>query len=252
MRRGKGAYISHGTARLAVQVGAADILPPARGPREIALSPSRAQMLGLSMQLTLPRSTRRRSSLGPVSQAALAALEEISRQSGGIIAMSAGELSARLRVGREMLKCIVAELLESRHIMRAFDGRIAIVSEVSANLHRERVANNKRRNTGRPCAWPLREKIAEAFPDIVSAKPRRKLPLTNKIPSAFLPILRAYESHHLDRCPPDVERITEGYIPGELTPLLTAIDEQASANREVVLLYTRKAVYVAIRRRAKR
>ena len=99
--------------------------------------------------------------------------------------------------------------------------------------------------TGPPSTAPP----SSSFPH---PRPRIARPASSPPPAAFAPILAIHPHHHKSHCPPDVELLTEAIYPGELTSLLTMLDEQTSAHRQPVLLYTRKAVYLGIRRTPRR
>ncbi|MCW1915981.1 hypothetical protein OJ996_20505 [Luteolibacter sp. GHJ8] len=77
-------------------------------------------------------------------------------------------------------------------------------------------------------------------------------PASYNRPASFESLLKSYDHFHKRQCPADVEILTEACYPGELSTVLTFIEEQKSANRTPVLLYTRKAVYVGVRRVPKR
>lgn len=204
----------------------------------------------------LPRPKKRTSSLPEETAAILASLRRISRDSGGILPSGATTLADRINRPVEALQPVLQHLLQTRHILRGTSGRLLVVSEVSAKLHSERVANAKRTTRGAPALWHHRAAIARELPHLLAPRPAsaaaKARPDGYNFPKAFQPILSAHEHHHLRRCPPDVERLTDAFWPGELEGLLTVIQEQLSASREVVLLYTRKAVYLAVRRKPKR
>lgn len=144
--------------------------------------------------------------------------------------------------------------LKSRRLILLTENHFAISSQLSKALKLERDRNRQRaRGSADPShlapSWELHEKVRRLFP---SVRARIDRPESYTLPAAFAPLLAGHPHHHKNRCPADVEILTEACYAGELSTVLTLIEEQRSAHREPVLLYTRKAVYVGVRRHPKR
>jgi hypothetical protein len=143
-------------------------------------------------------------------------------------------------------------LLESCRAILLTDSAFAISLQLSYALKKERERNRQRGLSGlggTPPDWTLHQRVRQLFPTL---RARIDRPASYTLPAAFAPLLAHHEHHHKTKCPPDVELLTEACYAGELSTVLTLIEEQRSANREPVLLYTRKAIYLGIRRHAKR
>jgi hypothetical protein len=194
------------------------------------------------MHLRLPRS-KRIANLPPLIGGALTHITTLAAPTHGLLhALHPTQIHAT----PDQLTLILTHLTTTKHLLQSPTGTIAVTRLVSAKLHSEKIAAKKRKT---PENRPFRDLIAHHFPHLVSTKPRSP---GYVIPQAFLPLLKAHENHHLDRCPPDVERITEAFYPTEIQAIVTALHEQTSAHRTPILLYTRKALYLALRRTPKR
>lgn len=197
------------------------------------------------MKIRLPRPRHQAATLPPLTGAALAVLASSSRPHGGILPTRPDHLTAVLSTTPCHVSKLLSDLSETRHIILSTDlSHLAVVSVVSAKLHSEKTAARKARTRGNRVKTAFLDSFLTLFPSVVSAKHKSSY----LCPSAFSPILAKFESHHFRRRPADVEVLTEAFYPGELGSLLTCIAEQESARRVPILLYTRKAVYLAIRR----
>lgn len=145
--------------------------------------------------------------------------------------------------------------LKSRRLILHTDNHFALLSPLSRALKKERDRNRQRQRQRPaeapplPADWPLVQRVQQLFPTL---RARIDRPASYTLPAAFAPILAIHPHHHKSQCPPDVELLTDAIYPGELSTLLTLLEEQKSAHRQPVLLYTRKAVYLAIRRSPRR
>lgn len=160
-------------------------------------------------------------------------------------------LAANLRIPAEEAADLLASL-KDRNVILLTENDFAICSQLSKALRMERDRNrHKGPNSplGTPPDWSLHERARRLFPCL---RARIDRPASYTLPAAFAPLLAHHEHHHKTKCPPDVELLTEACYAGELATVLTLIEEQRSANRQPVLLYTRKAIYLGIRRHAKR
>ena len=137
--------------------------------------------------------------------------------------------------------------LKRRRIILLTDSDFAILSQLSPALKNERDRNRKRHTSAHD--WTLHHRARQLFPIL---RVRLDRPASYTVPAAFAPLLSQHEHFHRTKCPADVEVLTEACYPGELSTVLTMIEEQRSRNRQPVLLYTRKAIYLAIRRSPKR
>lgn len=177
----------------------------------------------------------------------------LDRTPDGICEFSLDAVAISLRVGpdevRETLTSLVARgriLLGSSHF--------AITSRLSRYLKRERDRNRQRqliakgRHYARP-DWTLHKRAPQLFHSLRAPVDR---PESYNRPAAFEKLLAEHASHHKRSCPANVEVVSEACYPGELSTVLTMIEEQRSAHRRVVLLYTRKAVYLGVERVPKR
>lgn len=206
-------------------------------------------MLAVAMKIHLPRpydATRR---LTFYEGLALDALRAAAGPSGigYTSALSPVDL-LNLRLETSPQKSLeLLKALERRRIILLTDSHFAILSQLSAALKNERDRNRKRLTVAPD--WTLHHRARQLFTFL---RARIDRPASYTLPAAFAPILSRHEHHHKTKCPPDVELLTEACYAGELSTVLTLIEEQRSANREPVLLYTRKAIYLGIRRHAKR
>jgi len=140
--------------------------------------------------------------------------------------------------------------LKSRRLILLTESDFAISSQLSKALKQERDRNRQRtRSAGTGPDWTLHETARRLFPCL---RARLERPATYTLPAAFAPLLGTLPHAHKRECPPDVEILTEACYAGELQTVLTLIEEQRSARREPFLLYTRKALYVGVRRRPNR
>jgi len=165
-------------------------------------------------------------------------------------------VAANLRIPTDHAADLLSSL-HSRRLILLTESNFALSSPLWKALKKERDRNRQR--TLHPAAskspfptppdWTLHKRVLDLFPALRGPVAR---PPSYNVPAAFSPLLREIESHHKTRCPADVEILTEACYAGELATVLTMIEEQRSAGRPVVLLYTRKAVYVGVRRAPKR
>lgn len=139
--------------------------------------------------------------------------------------------------------------LQSRRLILFSSRDFSILAQLSIALHRERSKNRHRTHASRKPDWSLANDVLRRFPTLRGPVDR---PDSYNRPAAFESLLKEHPHHHKNKCPADVEILTDACYPGELTTVLTLIEEQRSANRTPVLLFTRKAVYVGVRRQAKR
>lgn len=162
----------------------------------------------------------------------------------------AGDVSTMAAVLHQPLPQVEEDLaaLKRRNILLLGSKQFAILARISRNLKGERDRNRKRRLRGVAEDWTFHQRVARAFPSLREGY----RPDSYNRPAAFEAVLREHEHFHKRRCPADVEILTEACYPGELATVLTFIEEQKSANRTPVLLFTRKALYVAVRRAPKR
>lgn len=185
---------------------------------------------------------------------ALEYLGILDRSPDAIAELSREALAASLRVEPAELEETLSSLLSRGRILLG-SKHFAISSRLSTKLKQERDRNRQRLLYGRArhgalsADWSLHRRAAQLFPALRGPVSR---PDTYNRPAAFEPLLKLHPHHHKRDCPADVEILTEACYPGELSTVLTFIEEQRSANRTPVLLYTRKAIYVGVRRAAKR
>lgn len=159
--------------------------------------------------------------------------------------------AAKFGTDEETITRALASLVRYRHMLLGSKA-VAISCHLSPALSKERKMNQMRKSRsgdGTPPDWTLHHRVRQLFPCL---RARMDRPASYTVPAAFAPLLAGHEHHHRKECPPDVEILTEACYPGELTSVLTMIEEQLSANRKPVLLYTRKAIYLGIRRAPKR
>lgn len=165
-------------------------------------------------------------------------------------------VSANLQIPAEHAVSLLSSL-ESRRLILLTERYFAISSRLSKALKKERDRNRQRAlnpatvnsQASTPPDWTLHHRARQLFPCL---RARMDRPPSYTVPAAFAPLLGRHEHFHKKDCPPDVEILTEACYPGELSSILTMIEEQLSAHRQPVLLYTRKAIYLGIRRAAKR
>jgi hypothetical protein len=165
-------------------------------------------------------------------------------------------VSANLQIPADHAAALLSSL-ESRRIILLTESDFAISSRLSKALKNERDRNRQRAlnpatnnsQVSTPPDWTLHQRARQLFPCL---RARMDRPASYTVPAAFAPLLASHEHFHKKDCPPDVEILTEACYPGELSSILTMIEEQLSAHRHPVLLYTRKAIYLGIRRAAKR
>ena len=165
-------------------------------------------------------------------------------------------VAANLRIPADHATALLSSL-HARRIILLTESDFAISSPLSKALKKERDRNRLRAlnpatlnsQVSTPPDWTLHHRVRQLFPCL---RARMDRPASYTVPAAFAPLLAGHEHHHRKQCPPDVEILTEACYPGELTSVLTMIEEQLSANRKPVLLYTRKAIYLGIRRAPKR
>lgn len=185
---------------------------------------------------------------------ALEALGILDRSPDGIAELSRETLATSLRLDAADLQEVLSSLVSRGRILLTTK-HFAISSRLSAKLKQERDRNRQRLIYGRQRSgslaveWPVRSRAAKVFPALRGPVDR---PESYNRPAAFEALLQKFPAHHRRDCPADVEVRTEACYPGELQSVLTFIAEQESANRTVVLLYTRKAVYVGVRVAPKR
>ena len=185
---------------------------------------------------------------------ALDYLATLDRSSDAIADLSREALAAAMRVAPAELDETLFSLQSRGRILLGVR-HFAISSRLSAKLKQERDRNRQRQLYGNSrqgslsADWSLHRRAALIFPALRGPVSR---PETYNRPAAFEPLLKQHPHHHKRECPADVEILTEACYPGELSTVLTFIEEQASANRTPVLLYTRKAIYVGVRRAPKR
>jgi hypothetical protein len=165
----------------------------------------------------------------------------------GILETDAFTISTVLRLPVDQVEQDLAAL-KGRNIVLLGSNQFAILARISANLKGERDRNTKRRKRGVSEDWSYHKRVAKAFPSLREGY----RPDSYNKPQAFESLLKQHDHYHRRKCPADVEILTEACYPGELSTVLTFIAEQQSANRRPVLLYTRKAVYVGVRRAPKR
>jgi hypothetical protein len=197
------------------------------------------------MKLTLPRPYKPK--LPKREAILLECLCLLDADRTGIVETDAGAISTVLRVPVDHIEQDLAAL-KGRNILLLGSKQFAILARISANLKGERDRNTKRRKRGAPEDWTFHKRVAKAFPSLREGY----RPDSYNKPAAFESLLKQHDHFHRKACPADVEVLTEACYPGELATVLTFIAEQVSANRTPVLLYTRKAVYVAVRRAPKR
>ena len=201
------------------------------------------------MKLRLPRPRHTAANLPPLTGAALAVLASVGRPHGGIMPTRPDYLTSVLCTTPCHVSKLLSDLSETRHILISADrSKLAVVSVVSAKLHSEKTAARKAKSLGNPVKTAFLNHFLTIFPEVVSAKHKSSY----LFPAAFAAILEKHEHHHFKNRPADVEILTQAFYPGELGSLLTCMEEQASARRVPILLYTRKAVYLAVRRHPRR
>ena len=165
-------------------------------------------------------------------------------------------LSANLQIPADHAAALLCSL-KARRLILLTESDFAISSQLSKALKLERDRNRQRglktsslnSQTSTPPDWSLHTRARQLFPCL---RARMDRPASYTVPAAFGPLLAKHDHYHRKQCPADVEILTEACYPGELTSVLTMIEEQLSAHRHPVLLYTRKAIYLGIRRAAKR
>jgi len=180
--------------------------------------------------------------------AVLDCLKTLDREQNGIVATDAEQLAAILSIPLNSSEESIM-LLNRCNCIALGSKHVAILLQLSRALRLERERNRIRCKRGRSGDWHLHRRAAQLFPALRGPVSR---PETYNRPAAFEPLLKQHPHYHKRACPADVEILTEACYPGELSTVLTFIEEQASANRTPVLLYTRKAIYVGVRRAPKR
>ena len=204
------------------------------------------------MSIKLPYIYRRAPVLTLAEKLALKCLVENVTDAGIGMHVAADLLVEKLDITAKHAGDLVASL-SSRRVVLLGTNHFAILSQLSDALKKERDRNRWRAKvTGHLAAkpdWSLRSRVLQLFPALRGPVDR---PDSYNRPAAFEALLKEHPHHHKNKCPADVEILTDACYPGELTTVLTLIEEQRSANRTPVLLFTRKAVYVGVRRHAKR
>lgn len=197
------------------------------------------------MKLTLPRPYAPK--LPKREAILLECLMLLDDDRSGILETDAATISTVLRVPLDQVEQDLASL-NCRNIVLLGSKQFAILSRISRNLKQERDRNRIRKTRGGSPDWTYHKRVAKAFPSLREGY----RPDSYNKPQAFESLLNQHDHFHRRKCPADVEILTEACYPGELATVLTFIEEQRSANRKPVLLYTRKAVYVGVRRAPKR
>lgn len=194
------------------------------------------------------RPKQHRRTLDPISAAGLQVLCDLAREThAGILPNDIPQLAEKARIHPHHLPIIIARLVNSGHILKT-ENSLAITPTVSAKLHRARAANRKRKALGMPADTSVRDTLHKTFPHLVSPKPKPR-PASYKRPQIFENLLNEHPSYHVSERPSWAELITEAYFPGELSSILNVIAEQQAARRRVILIYNRKAIYIALDRR---
>lgn len=201
--------------------------------------------------LKLPRP--RKGHMDTVEKLTLDVLGLLDRSRDGIADLSVDAMAASLRSNVDEIKETLTSL-EARGRILLAPKHFAITSRLSRNLKLERDRNRQREliASGQHHAradWSLHKRAQQIFPALRSPVER---PASYNRPAAFEKLLSEHASHHRRDCPANVEIVSEACYPGELSTVLTMIEEQRSAHRTVVLLYTRKALYLGVQRAPKR
>ncbi|MCW1917052.1 hypothetical protein OJ996_25910 [Luteolibacter sp. GHJ8] len=197
------------------------------------------------MNLKLPRSYKPK--LPPREVILLDCLCRLDLEGSGIVDATPSTISTVLQVSVSEVEADLASL-NGRKVLLMGSKQFAILSRISRNLKQERDRNRIRKKRGGSEDWTFHRRVARAFPSLREGY----RPASYNRPAVFESLLREHPHYHRRQCPADVEILTEACYPGELCTVLTFIAEQQSANRTPVLLYTRKAIYVGVRRSPKR
>jgi hypothetical protein len=206
--------------------------------------------------LKLPRPYRRAPKLPLAEALALDCLHAYTTDDGLCMHVAADLLVTHLSITAEHAGNLLASL-NSRHVILLGTKHFAILSPLSKALKKERDRNRHRtikataltRLGASAPDWSLRNRVLQLFPALRGPVDR---PDSYNRPAAFEALLKEHPHHHKNKCPANVEILTDACYPGELSTVLTLIEEQRSANRQPVLLFTRKAVYVGVLRAPKR
>ncbi|MEK7952802.1 hypothetical protein [Luteolibacter soli] len=207
------------------------------------------------MKLVLPRPRRIAQKLPLHEALALDCLRGFTNESGLGTAPPVDLLTNHLEITPEHAVKLCGSL-QGRRLILFSNKEFAILSQLSAAIKKER-DRNRRRSVRTACAprsamkpdWSLTIESQRRFPALRGPVER---PASYNRPAAFEALLKEHPHHHRNDCPSNVEILTDACYPGELQTVLTLIEEQRSANRQPVLLFTRKAVYVGVLRHAKR
>lgn len=211
-------------------------------------------MLAVAMKITLPRPYAPARRLTWHQGLALDLLRALAGPDGigtSSAAPPVDLLARNLGIPAEEASAIL-DSLKARRVILLTEKDFAISSQLSKALRKERDRNRHlgaNSPLGTPADWTLHHRARLIFPCLRAKLDR---PASYTVPAAFAPLLSQHEHFHRKECPADVEVLTEACYPGELSTVLTMIEEQRSRNRQPVLLYTRKAIYLAIRRAPKR
>ncbi|MCW1922705.1 hypothetical protein OKA05_09080 [Luteolibacter arcticus] len=209
------------------------------------------------MSLKLPRPYRRAPKLPLAEALALDCLQSFAADDGLCMHPACDLLVTHLSITPTHADNLLGSLI-SRHVILLSAKHFAILSPLSRALKKERDRNRHRALKTQsqnhsishsPPSWSLRTRVLQLFPALRGPVDR---PASYNRPAAFEALLKEHPHHHKNACPSDVEILTDACYPGELTTVLTLIEEQRSANRLPVLLFTRKAIYVGVRRAPKR
>lgn len=179
---------------------------------------------------------------------ALERLATLDQTDDGICDHKPEVVASALGLSNEETDALLSSLFARRYILLG-SSHFAICSRLSKRLKQERDRNRLRKGTRTPPDWTCHRRTVKAFPGL---RTKFRVASSYNRPAAFEPLFKEVEHFHKRQCPADVEILTEACYPGELSTVLTFIEEQRSANRHPVLLFTRKAVYVGVRRAAKR
>ncbi len=198
------------------------------------------------MKLTLPRPLRGKLQLREALT--LEALGILDRSEDAIPEFTPAAVATLLSIPAEEIPPLLSSLLARKRILLA-SSHFAITSRLSTKLKQERDRNRQRERRGIPLDWSVHQRAVRTFPALRGPVER---PASYNRPAAFEALLREHPNHHKNDCPSNVEIITEACYAGELSTVLTMIEEQRSAKRQPVLLYTRKALYVGVLRMPKR
>jgi hypothetical protein len=206
--------------------------------------------------LKLPRPYRRAPKLQLAEALALDCLQSFAAEDGICMHPAADLLVTHLDITAIHAGKLL-DSLNSRAVILLSAKHFAILSPLSAALKKERDRNRHRAvkagglaRLGTPAPdWSLRTRVLRLFPALRGPIDRQE---SYNRPAAFEALLKIHPHHHKNKCPADVEILTDACYPGELATVLTLIEEQRSANRTPVLLFTRKALYVGVRRAPKR